>query len=138
MENFVQLLGGSDIAFTMIGVEGGVFDMGSEDSEREKPVHPVRVSDYWMGEVQVTQGLWYEVVGQDDSKVAFKGRNRPIETVSWLNIVNDFLSELNLKTEGIRPEGSVYRLPTEVEWSMRRGVGNIGKKGHVGIRVGIS
>ncbi len=105
------------VAFNMIGVEGGSFKMGSEDEEAssdEQPIHEVRVSDFWIGETQVTQGLWKAVLGNNPSH--FKnGDNYPVENVSW-NDCRDFVRKLNELTEGKRPAGTKFRLPTEAEW----------------------
>ena len=107
--------------FTMIVIEGGTFDMGSDDNEAyddEKPVHKVTLSDYWLGEYPVTQAVWAYVMQDTDMQDPsnFKGENRPVEKVSWDDIVEHFLPKLNALTEGVRPEGTEYRLPTEAQW----------------------
>ena len=57
------------ISFKMIHVEGGTFMMGAtaeqEDDacDAEKPVHPVTLSSYYIGETVVTQALWEAVMG---------------------------------------------------------------------------
>ena len=95
-------------AFEMILVEGGIFEMGSNDEEAEKPIHKVRVSSFWMGKFAVTQALWTYVMKENPSD--FKGTNRPVENVSHDNIVNEFLPKLKAMT------GLASRLPTEAEW----------------------
>jgi formylglycine-generating enzyme required for sulfatase activity len=42
----------------------------------------------------------------------------PVEQVSWDDICgpDGFLARLNALTEGARPDGQVFRLPTEAEW----------------------
>ena len=45
----------------------------------------------------------------NDNPSAFKGDNRPVETVSWDN-AQEFIRKLNEIT------GKAYRLPTEAEW----------------------
>ncbi len=105
------------VTFAMIGVEGGSFMMGSDDVvtvERERPVHEVWVSDFWMGETEVTQGLWHAVMGDNPSYFK-KGDNYPVEQVSWKDCQN-FIRKLNKLTEGKRPKGTKFRLPTEAEW----------------------
>ncbi len=99
-------------SFEMIYVEGGDFMMGNDRAiyEWEKPAHPVKVSPFYMGKYQVTQALWQAVMGNNPSN--FKGENRPVEQVSWLD-VQDFIKKLNL----VLPEGNRgFRLPTEAEW----------------------
>ncbi|MEM6261916.1 MAG: formylglycine-generating enzyme family protein [Bacteroidota bacterium] len=97
-------------AFTMIKVEGGSFQMGSDDQEafpRERPVHPVSVSDFYLGQYPVTQALWEAVIGKNPSR--FPGKNRPIERVSWEDC-QVFCAKLRELT------GQPYRLPSEAEW----------------------
>ena len=75
------------VSFTMIAVEGGTFQMGatseqgSDAYDDEKPVHSVTLSDYYIGETEVTQELWQVVMGSNPSY--FKGSKRPVEQVSW-------------------------------------------------------
>lgn len=98
------------ISFDMIKVEGGTFQMGSNDSDAEdveKPVHSVTVNSFYMGETEVTQVLWEAVMGSNPS--CFKGDNLPVENVSWYDC-QDFIRKLNQKT------GRNFRLPTEAEW----------------------
>ena len=121
MENHLQIFKDHPLSFSMIAIEGGTFDMGSDDSEafdREKPVHSVSLTNYWMGEYLVTQALWAYVMQDTDmpDPSNFKGANRPVEQVSWNDINDVFLPKLNKMTEGIRPKGTLYRLPTEAEW----------------------
>ena len=98
------------VSFVMKRVEGGTFQMGSNDSDAdsdEKPVHSVTVSSFYMGETEVTQALWKAVMGSNPSY--FKGDNLPVEQVSW-NDIQGFLKKLNQMT------GQNFRLPTEAEW----------------------
>ena len=92
--------------------------MGSNEYDDEKPIHPVALSTYAIGEFPVTQDLWAWVMRDTDKQYPsyFKGDTRPVEQVSWDDIVNEFLPKLNKLTEGVRPEGSEYRLPTEAQW----------------------
>ena len=118
MENHTQFKE-TPAQFTMVAIEGNVdsepFEMGGDNDT----LHPVRLSDYWLCEYPVTQAVWETVMGANPSY--FKGATRPVERVSWNDIaaktnVNNFLSKLNTMTEGVRPEGMVYRLPTEAQW----------------------
>ena len=101
------------VEFKMIKVEGGTFSMGATSGQTnydndEKPVHSVTLSDYYMGETEVTQELWVAVMGSNPSW--FQGDNqRPVESVSW-NDCQEFIKELNRLTR------KKFRLPTEAEW----------------------
>ena len=115
------------VSFKMIKVEGGTFNMGAQkdypdrinyDSEAygdESPVHPVTLSDYYIGETEVTQELWQAVMGSNPS--CFEGPQKPVEQVSW-NGCDDFIKELNRLT------GKNFRLPTEAEWEYAARGGN--------------
>ena len=95
------------VEFKMIKVEGGTFSMGGRYDD-EKPVHSVTLSDYYIGETEVTQELWVAVMGSNPSE--FKGDNRrPVESVSWYDC-QEFIKKLNQLT------GKEFRLPTEAEW----------------------
>ena len=106
------------VSFNMIKVKGGTFLMGSDDSEAaddEKPVHSVTLSDYYIGETEVTQELWEAVMGANPSD--FSGSNKPVECVSW-DDCQEFIAKLNDLT------GLEFRLPTEAEWEYAARGGN--------------
>ena len=73
----------------------------------EGPQHYVNVPEFFMGKYTVTQAQWQAVMGNNPSY--FKGKNRPVETVSW-NDATKFCQKLSKKT------GRDYRLPSEAEW----------------------
>ncbi|MBO4772403.1 MAG: SUMF1/EgtB/PvdO family nonheme iron enzyme, partial [Bacteroidales bacterium] len=106
----------------MIFVQGGTFQMGATSEQGddafdwEKPVHSVTLSDYYIGETEVTQGLWKAVMGNNPSNFA-KGDNYPVDSVSWYD-VQDFLKKLNAKT------GRTFCLPTEAQWEFAARGGN--------------
>ncbi len=76
----------------------------------ETPAHSVTVASFYMSETEVTQGQWYEIMGDNPAKFKTGNPNMPVETVSW-DDAQKFISRLNQK-EG----GNKYRLPTEEEW----------------------
>lgn len=101
------------VTFKMIAVQGGTFGMGTEFKDDddakgdETPKHDVTLSDYYIGEVEVTQELWKAVMGS--RKGSFKGTNMPVDNVNW-NDCQKFIQKLNELT------GGKFRLPTEAEW----------------------
>ena len=113
------------VSFDMIKVEGGTFTMGatyeqgSDAESDEKPVHQVTLSDFYIGETEVTQALWKAVMGTNPSR--FNGDNNPVEKVSW-NDCQEFIRKLNSLT------GRTFRLPTEAEWEYAARGGNKTKK----------
>jgi len=104
----------------------GALDDDDEAYDSEKPRHKVTLTrDFLMGKYAVTQALWDSVMGSDPSY--FKGANRPVECVSWFDVV-DFCNKLSV-LEGLEPAYTIngrdvtcnwsakgYRLPTEAEW----------------------
>ncbi len=94
-------------------VPAGRFLMGSPAGEEghyedETPQHPVVLTrSFYLGTYPVTQEQWQAVMGSNPSR--FKGKRRPVETVSWEQCAN-FCERLG------RREGRRYRLPTEAEW----------------------
>ena len=118
------------VALDMVAIPGGSFQMGTENAEierlnqkyerdwfsREHPQHPVTVQPFLMGKYPVTQAQWQAVANlpkvDRDLKPApssFKGKNRPVELVSWYDAM-EFCQRLSIAT------GRDYRLPSEAEW----------------------
>ena len=109
------------VTFTMVRVEGGTFTMGATAEQRgadsdEKPAHRVTLSDYYIGQTEVTQALWKAVTGYSptsdgeswDSDYGL-GDNYPAYNISY-NDVQSFITKLNSLT------GRTFRMPTEAEW----------------------
>ena len=105
------------VSFAMVGVEGGTFTMGDDNNTR----HQVTVSDYSIGETEVTQELWVAVMGHNPSY--FSGSKHPVEQVSWSDC-QTFITRLNQLT------GKQFRLPTEAEWEYAARGGKH-SKGHI-------
>ena len=109
------------VRFKMIHVKGGTFMMGATPEQKgdafsdESPVHEVKLSDFSIGEMQVTQELWEAVMGSNPSW--FYGNKLPVDWVSW-NDCQEFIRELNEKTK------RNFRLPTEAEWEYAARGGN--------------
>ena len=107
------------VSFKMIFVEGGTFTMGctseqgSDCWDDEKPSHSVTLSNYYIGQTEVTQALWKAVMGSNPSNF-MKGDNYPVEYVSW-NECKDFVAKLNSLLSS-QLGGKRFALPTEAQW----------------------
>ena len=145
----------SSIGLRLVPIPKGTFTMGSpadekDRSEDEGPRHEVTISrDLHLGEKEVTQGQFKEVMGYNPSYFSKDGEggpgleydrgkpaegkdfvtgstaDYPVENVSWDEAVK-FCEKLTEKDrEGWKiGKGQKYRLPTEAEWeySCRGGV----------------
>ena len=101
------------VSFKMIKVEGGTFQMGATSEQGsdaffdEKPVHRVTLSDYYIGETEVTQALWQAVMGtsirqqRDKANTSWsidgEGANYPMYYISWEECW-EFVEKLNALT----------------------------------------
>ena len=100
------------LSINLMCVEGGTFMMGSDAPDAqadEQPVHEVTLSDYYIGQTEVTQHLWKAVMGSGNNPSAVKGNNLPVTNITWdeAQVFVERLSELT---------GMRFRLPTEAEW----------------------
>jgi formylglycine-generating enzyme required for sulfatase activity len=108
------------VSFNMVRVEKGGFWMGAQHMDTaefnydrlsqtdELPVHYVAMKeDYYIGQTEVTQRLWKEVMGYNPSQK--KGKKKPVTNVNYYEI-EEFLYRLDSIT------GMQFRLPTEEEW----------------------
>ena len=118
----IETINVNGVKFQMVKIQGGTFQMGatseqgSDAYDLEKPVHSVTLSDYYIGQTEVTQELWQAVMGSNPSY--FTGDNqRPVESVSW-DDCQEFIEKLNRLT------GKNFRLPTEAEWEYAARGGN--------------
>lgn len=109
-------------AYPMIKVEGGTFVMGSSESDEDDcPPHNVTVSDFYIGQFEVSQKLWESIMGNNPS--THKRDSLPVENVSYKD-VQLFIKKLNSKT------GKQFSLPTEAQWeyAARGGKNSLGTK----------
>ncbi len=110
------------VTFQMIKVKGGTFTMGATAGQGtaayddELPAHEVTLSDFIIGQTEVTQELWQAVMGSNPSQ--YQGDlSHPVEKVSW-DDCQAFIAKLNQMT------GLTFRLPTEAEWEFAARGGN--------------
>ncbi len=98
----------------MVFVEKGSFIMGEGENTTEINFK----EGYFIGKYPVTQELYEKVMEGNPSR--FKGKYRPVETVSWEDICegkSSFLNQLNDKIQKNVPslKGS-FKLPSEAQW----------------------
>jgi formylglycine-generating enzyme required for sulfatase activity len=102
----------------MVVVPAGSFQMGSLNEGpipdgTEEPVHRVTIPNaFAVGKFEITQSQWEEVMGNNPSKS--KGRNRPVEMVSW-DDVQQYIVKINRRL-GFKGRPDRYRLLSEAEW----------------------
>ncbi|GAB5555553.1 MAG: hypothetical protein Sapg2KO_51440 [Saprospiraceae bacterium] len=118
----------------MVFVQGGTFQMGDQFGDgydREKPVHSVTVSDYYISNHEVTFEEYAEYCSAESISLpddeGWGKSNRPVINVSWEDAVKycNWKSEqsglekvytINGSTVSANWEANGYRLPTEAEW----------------------
>ena len=132
------------LAFDMLHVEAGCFDMEGYEGQGENPPKKVNIGQpFLMGETLVTQDLYELVMGFNPSQYC-DNMKKPVEHVTWFDCA-DFCNKLS-KLQGLNPYYSIkdvkkrrrqstlpldvideavvkirngangYRLPTEAEW----------------------
>ncbi len=135
--------------FRLRFVPAGIYWIGSPKDEPGRGGAEVRhqvqlTRGFWLGETEVTQGQWQELVRRNPARFAAGGDDNPVEQVSWWEAVAyaNLLSEREglevcyelVGAKGGRELGTVqfecqevrflgldrngYRLPTEAEWEV--------------------
>lgn len=104
----------NSVPFTMVKVDGGTFMMGLEGIFT--PVHQVTLSDYYIGETEVTQALWQTVMGSNPSSNK-SDVNLPVENMTW-DACQTFATKLSQLT------GQNFHLPSEAQWEFAARGGN--------------
>ena len=116
MDKYGRTFTANGVSFTMILVEGGTFTMG-DNSNSDTAEHQVTLSDYYIGQTEVTQALWKAVMGNLPSmRYENRGDNKPMDA-KW-DEWQTFIDRLNELT------GLKFRMPTEAEWEYAAMGGN--------------
>lgn len=137
--NFTEKIPGTSVSFEMVAIPGGEFRMGSPKNEPlrkpdEGPLHPVKVTRYFIAKIEVSWDEYLEFfkatssqgrkeIEKNENVDAISGPTppwgapdqgwgkgtRPAITMSWkaANVYCKWLSKVT---------GKKYRLPTEAEW----------------------
>ena len=106
------------VSFRMVKVDGGTFEMGSNELLGQGPVHTVTLTDYYICETEVTNQLWQTITGffpytdleYFSSRTGYDLPQKPVSAVSWYDITVSFLPEIKALT------GLQFKLPTEAQW----------------------
>jgi len=102
----------------------GTFQMGSTaatdpDRNSVETQHTVTLTKgYWLMETEVTQEMYYTVMGSGRGTANFPDLQNPMENVRWSD-ASDFCREIgtnSLLTASFDLSGFEFRLPTEAEW----------------------
>ena len=105
------------VILKMKEIPAGNFVMGSPFTEIGRTVdeipHPVALGKFYLGIYEVTQEQYTAIMKKNPSMV--KMPQLPVTMVTRADVL-EFCRLLNRRTEGSRPSGFVFSLPTEAQW----------------------
>jgi len=143
LQDYSQNIYGTQEKLNFIFIEGGTFLMGSPKSEKghfgdEGPLHQVKVSPFWMSEIEITWNIYNLFVSReiDNSQVNYSKKNEinieidavssattPYVEMSFGMGVENFPAICMTQYAAVKfcewlsaLTGKFYRLPTEAEW----------------------
>jgi formylglycine-generating enzyme required for sulfatase activity len=98
----------------MVVIPAGSFQMGSNESDDEEPIHKTYIKQFSMSQTEVTFEQWdicFNAGGcsHNPQDEGWGRGQRPVINVSW-NDAQEYIQWLNRET------GKKYRLPSESEW----------------------
>jgi formylglycine-generating enzyme required for sulfatase activity len=122
------------VDFTFVKVKGGSFYMGSQkddphginyDPQSDTDdciVHKVTLSDYWIGETEITQKQWKKIVvidseGLKPDRKSGWGDNYPMYYLAWIQCM-DYAKKLSkiAHEEKLIKDNQTFSLPTDAQW----------------------
>jgi len=139
-ENFTEEIPGTGILFEMVAIPGGVFEMGSPESEAlrqpdEGPVRRVHLDSFWMGKAEVSWREWdaFYVKTATMGKEKYGDKVAPIDAITgptppygspdqgWGKGRQPAITMTHYAARRYcewlsQATGATYRLPTEAEW----------------------
>lgn len=117
--------------FKVIAVGGGNYNTSWSGYNDYEVMVNGTLTSFWLGQTEVTNGLWNAVMGSKPASQTNDGDTYPVAMVSWINIMGDgdsadgtasgcFMKKLNdavatqLAAYGL--SGRRFTLPSEAQW----------------------
>lgn len=111
------------VEFNMVSVKGGTYLMGAQKDDATKPnydpdakpeegpVHSVTVSDFALGETEVTEAMYSSITGSYKSSIVPRCIFRDEYALVFIEKLNTYMHTTNQI-----PADKNFCLPTEAEW----------------------